>query len=294
MKHRNTSILSLMLIVLLVTTASAFADCEVTPATEAIPFTYDDHPVTDGVRAARLYSFRVGAVVSAADAQKLLDAANLGYLNPDADGNGEATIWLRTVIDDVNEILAPDDECDGVVFGPRNMYYGFMFAFNPIRGRVEVPLFSFLTDGEPYIDGPKESVEPGALIDFNTEKKLDTLRLSSTVRSADRKLHLKTSIEIPANAGFNLITANLYDLNIPVRYASSPDFTQDTLWISYYRMEYAVQPGDGSKVQIEPRMVCFNQLSKATGQDLCVRILRPEGGAIVRREEAYNRVGPDK
>ena len=285
-----------MSIVLLATTVSAFADCEVTPATEAIPFTYDDHPATDGVRAARLYSFRVGAVVSAADAQTLLYAANLGHLNPDADGNGEATIWFRTVIDDVNEILLPGDECDGVVFGPRNMHYGFMFAFNPAYpgGRVEVPLFSFLTDGEPFISGPKEAVEPGAMIGFDTEKKHDTLRLSSTVRSADRKLHLKTSIEIPANTGFNMITANLYDLNIPVRYASSPDFTQDTLWISHYRMEYAVQPGDGSKVQIEPRMVCFNQLSKATGQDLCVRILRPEGGAIVRREEAYNRVGPDK
>lgn len=295
MKRRSPSILPLMLYLsVLVATGSAFADCEVTPATEAIPFTYDDHPKTDGVRATRLYSLRVGGVISAADAQKLLDAANLGHLNPDIDGNDETTMWFQTVIDDVNEILLPGNECDGVIFGPRNMYFGLMYSFNPNRNRVEVALFTFLTDGEPFIDGPKEAIEPNAQIEFKIEHKRGALQFKSEVKSEDRQFHLKTSIEIPATAESTLVAANLYDLNIPVWYAASPDFTQDPLWVSHYRMESVVQPGDGNKVQIEPRKVCFNQLSKATGLDLCVKILRAEGGAVIRREEAYNKTGADQ
>jgi hypothetical protein len=282
MKHLNV-VLVLFLAILLVA-GSAFAACDLTPSSEGVPFTYNQtwSDPTMGNRQTRLFEFRVGGVISATDAQMLLDAADLGHLDPDPDGNDEATLWLKTEIDNVVEILTGD--CEGVVMKRANRLLGYMLVINS-AGRMELPIFAILTDGE----ASSPPIEAGAQINVEMEQDSKKMKFKSEVKSADGQFHINTEIEIPADAEFILSSLDYYKLNIPFWLATSPNFTTDPLWAASHEMRYDVKPGD--KVKIKTRknegLVCFNQLIKATGEDVCVTILRAEGGRVMRRTETY-------
>jgi hypothetical protein len=265
----------------------AFAECRLTPSTEMLPFTYNQSPSapTMGKRATRLYEFRVGGIVSAVDGQKLLDAADLGHLNPDADGNGEATLWFHTVIDDVQEIVEAGD-CQGVVTGPKNLLLGYIYAANSFGG-TELPIFAMLADGQLWSPGGEED----ARFEIEMERKTGgELGFKSDVESGDGRFQIGTRVEIPADAAFAPNSADLYLYNFPFWIATSPELTDVPMWVKFRRMRYNAQPGD--KVKIKTRnddgVVCFNQLAKATGEDVCVTILRAEGGFVLRRNEFFS------
>jgi len=294
MKTKGQVLLSLVLSVpLLLAAAPAFAEpkCDLIQSTEGMPFTYPDFepsPPTMGHRLTRGFEYRVGAVISPEDAHRVLEAANLGHLNPVLNPAGKATLWLHAVLDQVTEYL-PGDVCEGLVVGPSNVFFAYLYTSNPAVGRTELVFPVRLSTAEA---GPS-GLETGARIDMQMMQEGGRQTWKTSVESVDGELQVEIEATFPTDADYVLNNPDLWVANVPFWMATSPvKYGDDPLWEAFHRMQYTMQPGDEVHIDTgNPDLLCLNQLGKTTAHDLCVTVLGAQPGVVYRRNEAYGGQG---